>query len=58
MKTKNQSKHLFEQFGLNLTKEGLEEIAKIVIEENREPLVCKGELKDYNNNVGEIFTFV
>lgn len=34
MKTKNLNKHLFEKFGLSLTKEGLEEIVKIVIEEN------------------------
>lgn len=58
MKTKNLNKHLFDKFGLNLTKECLEEIAKIVIEENSEPLVCKGEIKKYSHIAGEIFMFV
>lgn len=58
MNTKNLNKHLFEKYGLNLTNVGLEEIVKIVVEENRDPLVCKGKLKECSNNVGEIFTFV
>ncbi len=57
MKTNNLNNYLINKYGLNLTKEGLEKIAKIVISENSEPLVCKGEIKEKKPQRGKCIYF-